>query len=174
MQEPGDEDLSAIYRLRFDERDLVNKRVLWETLVSDFFQQYVPENGTVVDLGAGSCEFINSVRAARRIAVDLNPDTAMFAAPGVTVLTTRSDHLAELSDESVDTVFTSNFFEHLPDKSVLMATLAECHRVTRAGRPAGGADAEHPPPARSLLGLPRPSPSAHGPERAGSTRPEWL
>ena len=133
MEDSGDEDLSAIYRLRFDERDLVNKRVLWETLVSDFFQQYVPENGTVVDLGAGSCEFINSVRAARRIAVDLNPDTALFAAPGVTVVTTRSDRLAELSDESVDTVFTSNFFEHLPDKSVLMATLAECHRVTRPG-----------------------------------------
>ncbi len=36
-------------------------------------------------------------------------------------------------DDSVDTVFTSNFFEHLPTKSDLMSTLAECQRVTRPG-----------------------------------------
>jgi predicted SAM-dependent methyltransferase len=31
----------------------------------------------------------------------------------------------------IDVVFTSNFFEHLPDKRVLLSTLAECHRVLR-------------------------------------------
>jgi SAM-dependent methyltransferase len=30
-------------------------------------------------------------------------------------------------------VFTSNFFEHLPTKADLIATLAECRRVTRRG-----------------------------------------
>lgn len=132
-QEAGAEDLSSIYRNRFDERDLENKRVLWQTLVDGFFQKYVPRDGTVVDLGAGNCEFVNVVQARRRVAVDLNPDTATFAAPGVEVLTTRSDQMHELADESVDTVFTSNFFEHLPTKADLMTTLAECHRVTRPG-----------------------------------------
>ena len=33
----------------------------------------------------------------------------------------------------MDTVFTSNFFEHLPDAEALLATLAECHRVLRPG-----------------------------------------
>lgn len=132
---PGDSDdpLEAIYRKRFDERDLENKRVLWQVLVRDFFQQYVDASGTVLDLGAGNCEFINEVRAARRIAVDLNPATAGFAAPGVEVVLTRSDAMEVLADESVDTVFTSNFFEHLPTKADLLATLAECHRVTRPG-----------------------------------------
>jgi SAM-dependent methyltransferase len=127
------DDLEAIYRNRFDDRELDNKRILWGVLVRDFFQKYVPPSGTVVDLGAGNCEFINEVRAARRIAVDLNPDTVGFASPGVEVFTTSSDHLLELPDESVDTVFTSNFFEHLPSKPALMATLAECRRVTRPG-----------------------------------------
>src|SRR5690349_16312686 len=125
MNDPGS-DLSALYRNRFDEEDLAGKRVLWDVLVRDWFQRYVPEDGTVVDLGAGSCEFVNVVRARRRIAVDLNPDTVGLAADGVEVLTTRSDAMSALADRSVDTVFTSNLFEHLPTKDVLLATLAEC------------------------------------------------
>lgn len=127
------EDLEAIYRNRFDEQDLANKRTLWAVLVKDFFQGLVPVGSTVVDLGAGNCEFINEVRAARRVAVDLNADTVARAAPGVEVLTTRSDDLSALDDGSVDVVFTSNFFEHLPTKGDLMLTLAECRRVTRPG-----------------------------------------
>lgn len=131
--EAGDEDLSSIYRNRFDARELENKRVLWQTLVDGFFQRYVPVDGTVVDLGAGNCEFVNAVSARRRIAVDLNPDTVSFAAPTVEVLTTRSDQMSVLDSASVDTVFTSNFFEHLPTKADLMTTLSECRRVTRPG-----------------------------------------
>ena len=133
MSEGNTEDLGAIYRNRFDARDLENKRTLWRVLVRDFFQRYVPTAGTVVDLGAGNCEFVNEVTAARRVAVDLNPDTASFAAEGVEVLITRSDRMGALEDGAADTVFTSNFFEHLPTKQDLMATLAECHRVTRTG-----------------------------------------
>jgi SAM-dependent methyltransferase len=129
----ADEDLEAIYRNRFDDRELSNKRTLWAVLVKDFFQKYVAPDGTVLDLGAGNCEFINEVRAGRRIAVDLNPDTVAFAAPGVEILTTRSDQMGEVADETVDTVFTSNFFEHLPTKADLRNTLAECRRVTRPG-----------------------------------------
>jgi SAM-dependent methyltransferase len=93
------------------------------------FQQYVPESGTVLDLGAGNCEFSNAIRARRRIAVDLNPETKHFADPGVEVLLTSSTNLSALVDGSVDTVFTSNFFEHLPTKEVLMETLRESYRV---------------------------------------------
>lgn len=128
-----EEDLEAIYRLRFDERELASKRTLWRVLVRDFFQRFVPVDGSVVDLGAGNCEFINEVRAAHRTAVDLNPTSASCATDGVTVHTTRSDRMHAIADESVDTVFTSNFFEHLPTKTDLMATLAECRRVTRPG-----------------------------------------
>lgn len=129
----GNDDLEAIYRRRFDERDLANKQTLWRVLVQDRFQRYVPTDGTVLDLGAGNCEFVNEVRAARRLAVDLNPESVRYAAPGVEVLTCRSDAMAAVADGSVDTVFTSNFFEHLPDKVALLATLRECHRVTRPG-----------------------------------------
>jgi SAM-dependent methyltransferase len=38
-----------------------------------------------------------------------------------------------LPDNSLDIVFTSNFFEHLPDKAHLLATLREAHRCLQPG-----------------------------------------
>src|SRR5688572_435238 len=98
MCEGDTEDLGAIYRNRFDARDLANKRTLWRVLVRDYFQRYVSPTSTVVDLGAGNCEFVNEITAARRVAVDLNPDIASFAAEGVEVLITRSDRMGALED----------------------------------------------------------------------------
>ena len=130
---PDDADyLSATYEGRFSAAELRDKEVLWRTLVEEVFQAYVPRDGTVLDLGAGYCEFINAVTARRRLAVDLNPDTVDWAAPGVEVLLTSSEDLAAVESGSVDTVFTSNFFEHLPSKTSLLATLAECRRVLAA------------------------------------------
>jgi SAM-dependent methyltransferase len=127
------DELSALYRNRFDTKELAEKRVLWGALCEGMFQQYVPESGTVLDLGAGNCEFSNAIRARRRVAVDLNPETKEFADPGVEVLLTSSTDLSGLADGTVDTVFTSNFFEHLPTKEVLMETLRESYRVLAPG-----------------------------------------
>ena len=39
------------------------KARLWRTLCEAFFRRYVPADGTVLDVGAGYCDFINHVRA---------------------------------------------------------------------------------------------------------------
>jgi SAM-dependent methyltransferase len=127
------DELASLYRNRFDTKELAQKRTLWSALCRGMFQQYVPESGTVLDLGAGNCEFSNAIRARRRVAVDLNPETKQFAEQGVEVLQTSSTDLSALADGTVDTVFTSNFFEHLPTKEMLMATLRESHRVLTPG-----------------------------------------
>jgi len=127
------EHLRSTYEQRFGAKELRDKQVLWRVLVDEVFQRYVLETGTVLDLGAGYCEFSNAVRARRKIAVDLNPDTLHSADRDVEVLLTRSDDLAAIADASVDTVFTSNFFEHLPDKRALLDTLQECRRVLAPG-----------------------------------------
>ena len=123
--------LEQIYRHRFSESQLASKRAFWKVLCRRVFQAWVPREGTVLDLAAGNCEFINNIDADRRIAVDLNPDMVRFADPDVEVLTSRADSLPGLRDGEVDTVFTSNFFEHLPSKEALLATLEECHRITK-------------------------------------------
>ena len=115
--------------------DLETKRALWRVLAARVFQQYLPLDGTVVDLGAGNCELVNSLQAARRVAVDLNPDTINSAGSGVEVLLTSSEDLSSLEDASVDAVFSSNFFEHLSNKDALLRTLRESHRILKpAGR----------------------------------------
>jgi SAM-dependent methyltransferase len=125
-------DLARLYKERFDDRELTGKRQLWDTLCKHFFNRYIGPDATVLDLGAGSCEFINASAGARKIAVDLNPDTKNYTDVAEVVLTS-SDDLSPIESDSVDVVFTSNFFEHLPDKGTLVRTLRECHRVLKPG-----------------------------------------
>lgn len=130
VPDEGDE-LARLYRHRFSDGELVDKDVLWTTLCRHFFEHYIKADATVLDLGAGRGEFINAVKAGHKIAVDLNPETADLVGPDVEVHRVPSTDLAPVDDDSVDVVFTSNFFEHLPDKESLIATLGECHRVLR-------------------------------------------
>lgn len=123
------EDLRAIYGRRFaDEHEM--RTDLWKVLCQEFFQKLVPEDATVLDVAAGHCEFINNIRARRRIAIDLNPDVALRAAAGVETYICRSDEMTALETASVDRVFISNFFEHVP-REVIISTLDEARRVLR-------------------------------------------
>ncbi|WP_310529022.1 class I SAM-dependent methyltransferase [Nocardioides sp.] len=123
------EDLRVLYGRRFaDEHEM--RTDLWEVLCQDFFQKFVPEDATVLDVAAGHCEFINNIRAGRRIAVDLNPDVVSRAADGVETHICRSDEMTPLETASVDRVFISNFFEHVP-REVIVSTLEEVRRVLR-------------------------------------------
>jgi SAM-dependent methyltransferase len=128
----GDADLSALYRARFDTVDLKFKQALWRILCEDFFQRYVRSTDTVLDLGAGTCEFLRAIKCEAKIAVDLNPDVVAYA-EDAKVLVEAGSNMASLADDSVDVVFSSNFFEHLPGKSDVLDTLRECRRILRPG-----------------------------------------
>ena len=54
--------------------------MLWKVLCADFFQRFIPQDAIVIDLAAGYCEFINNISCARKIAIDLNPETRNRAA----------------------------------------------------------------------------------------------
>ncbi len=127
------DSLRKLYDHRFKPEERARKNALWEVLCRSFFQRYVSESDVVVDLGAGYCEFINNIRCGRKFAVDLNEETQRYAAEDVAALLKPVSDLSPLEDASVDVVFASNLFEHLPSKQELMATLAEIHRVLRPG-----------------------------------------
>ena len=118
-------ELDAIYGRRWTARDDLALGRVWAVLVRDFFQQFISEGDTVLDLGAGRCHFINNVAARRRIAFDGNPDVRRLAAPGVEVIVSTDLSLPGLADAELDCVFVSNFLEHLPSG-------AEALRVLRA------------------------------------------
>jgi SAM-dependent methyltransferase len=123
--------LKALYRNRFD-KESEQRQETWDVLCRDFFQTWVAEDAVVLDLAAGHCEFINNIRAGRRIAVDLNPDVKLRAATGVETHVLRSDDLVDIAEQSIDVVFISNFFEHI-SREVILATLVEVRRVLRPG-----------------------------------------
>jgi SAM-dependent methyltransferase len=129
-----DDALSDLYAHRFPARERASRARLWRTLHDAFFARYVPADATVLDLGAGRCELINCVRAARRIAVDLNPDTAAAASAGVEVHTLPLEGLGEaVEPETVDVAFASNVLEHLPGPAALLEVLGAVWQALRPG-----------------------------------------
>jgi len=124
-------DLKELYRNRFDERDRARKSAVWSVLYRHVFSRWIRRSDTVLDLGSGFCEFINAADAHRRIAVDLNPDTARFATPGVEVHVAAASNLTFLESDCVDVVFSSNFLEHLSGKEAVLNVLQEALRVLK-------------------------------------------
>jgi hypothetical protein len=92
------------------------RAVVWRVL-ADYVARWVPENAHVVELGAGYCDWINSVRAARKVAIDVWPEVTRHAAPDVLPLVLdASKDLGTLEREAFDVVLASNFLEHFePD-----------------------------------------------------------
>lgn len=87
--------------------------VVWEALWRFHFSRIVPSDGCVLDLGSGYGNFINNVRAKRRIALDAWPDFPRFLAPGIEAHVGPVTELGFLVDGAVDFAFASNLFEHI-------------------------------------------------------------
>lgn len=106
---------------------------VWEMLTRDFFSRWIPSSSTVLDLGCGWGEFINQIAAARKYGMDLNPDSPSKLSQEVTFLHQDCSRQWQLPDNHLDAVFTSNFFEHLPDKTSLARTLVQAFRCLKPG-----------------------------------------
>jgi len=126
-------DLQKIYSSRFEQTGLDKRRRVWRVLCESFFNDLVGPNKTILDLACGYGEFINEVKASRKIAVDLNPDSARHLSPDVTLYRAPGTDLSAVPQDAVDVVFTSNFLEHLRDKSECDKVFAEIRKVLRPG-----------------------------------------
>jgi SAM-dependent methyltransferase len=109
------------------------RNAVWQRLCRDYFSRWIPASATVLDLGAGHCEFVNNVTAARKYALDLNPDAKEAANADVTLLLHDCTTPWPIEADHIDVVFTSNFLEHLPDKDAILDALHQAHRVLRPG-----------------------------------------
>jgi len=126
-------DISSLYRHRFNDEERRRKNAVWKVLCEAFFQRYISPSDTVLDLGAGFCEFINHIRCRRKFAVDLSEETSTFANSDVTVVKGNCSDLSFLAEGNADVVFASNFFEHLRSKDELLRVLREANRVLKLG-----------------------------------------
>jgi SAM-dependent methyltransferase len=124
--------LQQIYGRRFQDAEH-RRKLVWKVLSEEFFNRWVYFEDSVLDLGAGYCEFINSVEARKKYAIDLNPSTVTRAQNDVQVITQDVRTSWDISDSSVDVVFTSNFLEHLGQRCEVTHCLRESRRVLRPG-----------------------------------------
>lgn len=109
------------------------RNALWSVLCQNFFQRYIDRNSILLDLGCGWGEFSNNILARKKYAMDMNPDAAARLSNEVELLLQDCAQPWPLDDNSLDVVFTSNFLEHLPQKSEVEKTVAEAKRCLKPG-----------------------------------------
>lgn len=97
-------------RFQFDK----GRQIVWKA-ICEYLQRFIDKNATVLELGAGYCDFINQIEAKKKFAIDLNPDVSNYCNKDVVFIHAAADQPINMEKESADVVFASNFFEHLTD-----------------------------------------------------------
>ena len=116
--------VDRIYRNRFPREMLKRRTAVWRVLCQSWFSRYIPENARVLEVAAGYCEFINNIKADERVAVDLNPETRLHAAPDVVVHEIAAERLGEIIPAAhFDVAFMSNFLEHCRTREQVLSVL---------------------------------------------------
>lgn len=110
----------------------VRRSVVWQSLWQYYFSRQIRPDDCVLDLGCGWGDFINSVIARRRIAIDAWPGFTRHLAPGVEAIVGSVTDLGGVADASVDFALASNLLEHLTQPEIA-AMLAGLRRKLRPG-----------------------------------------
>lgn len=127
------ENLKDIYQNRF-KNELENKNRIWNILCKNYFQKFIDgENDTVLDITAGYGEFLNNIKAKRKIAIDLNEDIEKYVTNDVEVIISDCKKIERIEDGTIDKIFISNFLEHLNNTDEVIQVLRECHRLLKPG-----------------------------------------
>lgn len=100
--------------------------------IARYLQRWVDPKANLLELGAGYGEFVKSIQAARKWAVDQNPALAEYWGEVVTPIIQQALEPLPLASGNVGTVFASNFFEHFTLEEGRQI-LVEAARVLRPG-----------------------------------------
>ena len=114
-------------RFQYDPR----RTIVWR-LICAWLEREIPRDAHVLELGAGYCDFINQIHAARKVALDIADTVRQTAAPNVEVHVGSCTDLGFVTHATLDVVFASNFFEHLT-LAQMEQTLVEVRRVLKPG-----------------------------------------
>jgi cyclopropane fatty-acyl-phospholipid synthase-like methyltransferase len=108
------------------------RALVWK-VVAEHLAVWVPREAHVLEIGAGYCDWINNVVAARRVAADMWPETARYAAAGVeSRILDVSRELSTFDPSSFDAVLASNILEHF-EPAVATTVVDDIARVLKPG-----------------------------------------
>lgn len=137
MAGTGNKELKALYKARFQKKELSKKNAVWDVLCSCYFSKWILAGDIVVDVAAGYCEFINNIKAKKKYAFDLNPDVLKYSKmgeSGVNAVVASCFDIGEYVDAGeVDVFFISNFLEHLSDKNEVGRLIRELAHLVKPG-----------------------------------------
>lgn len=91
-----------------------SRRAMTWKVLADYLSRYVPRDARVLELGAGYCYWINSVRARYKVALDIWDQLGLYAAPDVhAVQCDLSSGLPIGARAGFGVAMASNLLEHL-------------------------------------------------------------
>jgi cyclopropane fatty-acyl-phospholipid synthase-like methyltransferase len=94
------------------------RKAVWQE-IARYLQKHISPDSSVLELGSGYCDFINSISASKKYAIDKYIDPHKYADKNVTkIMGDFKDMNTNLKDNSIDVIFASNFFEHLSEKEI--------------------------------------------------------
>ncbi len=124
---------TSLYRQRFSPLELQKQRAFWVPICA-FLQRWIPADGATLDLGAGYCHFINGIRSAKKIALDINEENLRgYAADDVQRIVSSGADLSAIPTASVNAVFASNVYEHFQSREQVADSFAEVSRILKPG-----------------------------------------
>lgn len=129
---PETESLGRVYEHRFSEADAAGKDEIWRE-IGRYLQRYVRTDGATLDIACDRGHFIRNIVSRERWASDVRDVSAQL--PG----DVRFVHASGLDLEGIvplghfDTVFMSNYLEHLPSGDAVIEQLRVASAVLRPG-----------------------------------------
>ena len=120
------QELKKVYQNRF-KGELENKNRIWKILCQNYFQKFIDsENDTVLDIAAGYGEFLNNIKAKKKLAIELNEEIKEYVKNDVEIIISDCKNISLLQSNSIDKIFISNFLEHLNNTDEIIIVLKEC------------------------------------------------
>lgn len=116
-------------RYRFDPR----RKQVWRAIVENIQQRFIPDESHVLELGCGYGDFINQVKARKKMAVDIE-DVQKLLEKDVIFLKQDVTRLDSIGDNSLDIVFASNLLEHLDIDNVSLTLTAIYKKLRSSGK----------------------------------------
>lgn len=130
------DNLQDLYNTRFSDEEKKHKKGIWVEICSYIKRVFGTEEGIIVDVAAGYCDFINNYASTdnqKKYAIDLNPDVSKYADASVTTICDGIEKLDNYWEEgTVSLFFMSNFLEHIT-KEQIRTLLSDEYRLLKKG-----------------------------------------
>lgn len=106
-----------------------SRKIVWEE-ITGYLLKFIKKPNSVLELGAGYCDFINSIKAPDKTAVDFWSGMPKYAASGVKSKVGDVRNLSKIIKGKYDLIMASNILEHL-EMDDCMKLLSACKSLLK-------------------------------------------